>query len=75
MEVGGSNPSLPTMTALELRLEWMKGMGFSEEEIQHSLLENPPSSIEDEQVQLDAQKRLQEITPSSEVLSSWSKLY
>lgn len=63
------------MTAQELRRAWMEGVGFSEEEIQQSLREDPPSSLEDEQRQLDAQRWLAENTPSSEVLSSWSKHY
>jgi hypothetical protein len=49
------------MTPTEIRVQWMREYGLSEEEIQESLSDDPPVSIETEQKELDAVRSLNEL--------------
>lgn len=48
-------------TAKEIRLQWSREYGLSEEEIAAELVENPPVDIVAEQKELDAVRRVKKI--------------
>ena len=49
------------MTATEIRIQWMQEHGLDEAEIQQSLIDDPPISIEIEQADLDATREIKKI--------------
>jgi hypothetical protein len=47
--------------ALKIRLQWMREYGIPEDEWQQILLDNPPVSVEKEQQELEAVRKVQEL--------------
>jgi hypothetical protein len=63
------------MTPEELRIQWMTEWGLDMEEIQYHLQDDPPTSTEEEQKQLEAVRRLKENSPSCEELKRIATKY
>lgn len=45
----------------QIRVQWMKLMGFSDEEIKKSVRDIPPINYKEEMQELEASKRIQEM--------------
>lgn len=62
--------------AVAIRTEWMRLMGFDEEEIQEACYgDDPPTSVDAEEKKLASARRLNQITPSSAQLQIWAIKY
>ena len=59
----------------EVRIAWMRRMRLSEEEIEESLRDEPPISVQEEMKQIKALDHLDEITPPGEVLDQYAMQY
>lgn len=58
--------------AVETRMTWMREAGFDELEISESLVRSPPTSVEDEDTQLRAVRRLRTRSVTPPKTRRWS---
>jgi len=63
------------MLAKAIRIQWMKEMGLDWDEIEESLRDDPPVSVDEEMKQLRALRNAKAITPSHEALRRIAKRF
>jgi hypothetical protein len=71
-EASVAEEQLTDQPAAALRVQWMREMGLSQEEIDESMALEPPS-MDYERCQLEAVRRLKTKSPSRREIEEWSR--